>query len=141
MNLMSSAIPPSTPRSHGMLLGATRLFNPLVLLLAGTRFLPLYGVITHRGRRSGRTCRTPVVVRPAGDGFLIPMPWGEHTDWYRNVRAAGGCVIRWKSRAYSVEHPEVVDAAAAAAAGLGAVERAVMGRFGIGHCLRVRHRG
>src|SRR5262245_47805752 len=87
-------------RSRGVPRSLTRLFNPLVLLLAGTPFLPLYGVITHHGRRSGRTFRTPVVVRPTADGFVVPMPWGERTDWYRNVRAAGACVIRWKGRDY-----------------------------------------
>ena len=129
----------STPRSHGVLRGVARLFNPLVLLLAGTRFLPLYGVVTHRGRRSGKTFRTPVVVRATGDGFIVPMPWGESTDWYRNVRAAGECGIRWKGRDYTVVQPEVIDAATARAA-FGAFERAIMSRFGIHYCLRLRLR-
>jgi deazaflavin-dependent oxidoreductase (nitroreductase family) len=124
---------------HGMLLTATRLFNPLVLLLAGTRLLPLYGVITHRGRRSGKTFRTPVVVRATSDGFLVPMPYGETTDWYRNVRAAGACVIRWKGRDYNVVRPQVIDAAAAQAA-FGAFERAIMTRFGIRLCLRLERK-
>src|SRR5689334_6707649 len=96
----------SVRREQSPLLSATQVFNPLVLLLAGTRFLPLYGVITHRGRRSGKVFHTPVVVRPTSDGFVVPMPWGEQTDWYRNVRAAGECVIRWKGRDYSVCEPE-----------------------------------
>src|SRR2546426_1415068 len=106
---MSVASPASTPRSGGALRAATRRFNPLVLRLAGTRFLPLYGVVQHRGRRSGKTFRTPVVVRPTGDGFIVPMPWGERTDWYRNVRAADGCVLRWKGRDYPVVQPELID--------------------------------
>jgi len=137
---MSTVSTASTPRSRGALRSATRLFNPLVLLLAGTRFLPLYGVIEHRGRRSGRAFRTPVVVRPTGDGFLVPMPWGESTDWYRNVRAAGACVIRWKGRDYPLAQPEVIDDPAAADAGFSAFERAVMTRLGIGRSLRLRHR-
>jgi hypothetical protein len=56
-----------------------RLLNSLVLRFAGTRFFPLYGVIEHRGRRSGRIFHTPVVVRPLADGFVVPMPWGERT--------------------------------------------------------------
>jgi hypothetical protein len=60
--------------------GPARVFNSLVLLFAGTRFFPLYGVIEHRGRRSGRIFHTPVVVRPVADGFVVPMPWGERTD-------------------------------------------------------------
>jgi deazaflavin-dependent oxidoreductase (nitroreductase family) len=115
---------------------ASRLFNPLALSLAGTRLLPLYGVVEHRGRRSGKTYRTPVVVRPTADGFVVPMPWGEATDWYRNVRAAGGCVIRWKGRQYAVR-PGAVEDATAAGPVFGAFERAVMARFGIRLCLRL----
>src|SRR5437870_13153458 len=136
---MSVANTAPSRRSHSAVLGASRMLNPLVLLLAGTRLLPLYGVIEHRGRRSGKVFRTPVVVRPTSDGFIVPMPWGEGTDWYRNVRAAGECVIRWKGRDYPLAQPEVLDAAAAKAA-FGAFERAMMTRLGIDHCLRLRHR-
>jgi deazaflavin-dependent oxidoreductase (nitroreductase family) len=130
----------SGPRDHAGVRSAARVINPLVLSLAGTRLLPLYGVIEHHGRRSGKVYRTPVVVRPTGDGFIVPMPWGERTDWYRNVRAAGECVIRWKSREYSVMQPEVIDDPAAVGASFGAFERAVIARFGIDHYLRLRHR-
>lgn len=141
MSIAPAASAPSAPgpRPHAALLSATRLFNPLVLLLAGTRFLPLYAVVKHHGRRSGNTFRTPVVVRPTSDGFIVPMPWGERTDWYRNVRAAGACVLRWKGRDYPLAQPGVIDAATARA-GFGAFERAMMTRFHIDLCLRLRHR-
>jgi deazaflavin-dependent oxidoreductase (nitroreductase family) len=139
MMTMSHAASPATPNRNGAIRGASRLFNPVALLFAGTRLMPLYGVIAHRGRRSGRIFRTPVVVRPAGDGFIVPMPWGESTDWYRNVRAAGGCDIRWKGRDYPLGRPEVIDAAAAQAE-FGAFERAMMTRFGIDRCLRLHRR-
>src|SRR5215211_8019450 len=119
----------SSPRlGRSLLRSAIRPFNRLVLLLAGTRFLSLYGVIEHRGRRSGKVYRTPVVVRPTSDGFIVPMPWGERTDWYRNVRAAGECIIRWKGRDYSVVRPEVLGAGdpARARAGFNAFERKAM---------------
>jgi deazaflavin-dependent oxidoreductase (nitroreductase family) len=114
----------------------TRLFNPVVMLLAGTRLLPLYGVIHHRGRKSGKAFTTPVVVRPTTDGFIVPMPWGEGTDWFRNVRAAGGCQIRWKGRDFTLVQPEVIDANAAASA-FGSVQRGAMARFGITRCLQL----
>ena len=75
-------------------------FNALVLRFAGSRYLRLYGVVHHRGRRSGRTYTTPVVVRPTADGFVIPLAFGERADWFRNVRAAGGCEIRWNGTTY-----------------------------------------
>ena len=136
---LTDADAPTTRRPHAKVLGATRIFNPLVLVLAGTRFLPLYGVIEHRGRRSGRVFHTPVVVRPTSDGFIVPMPWGERTDWFRNVRAAGECVIRWKGRDYALVQPEVIDAATARAV-FGATQWSAMTRFGINQCLRLRHR-
>jgi len=115
---------------------ATRLFNPISMLLAGTRFLPLYGVLEHRGRRSGKIFRTPVVVRPANDGFIVPMPWGEGTDWCRNVRAAGECVVRWKGRNYRLVNPEVLDAASALTS-FSPFERSMMTRFHIDKVLRL----
>jgi len=121
------------------MLGLTRVFNRFVLPLAGTRAMPLYGVLEHRGRRSGKTFRTPVVVRPTVDGFIVPMPWGEQTDWCRNVRAAGECVVRWKGRDYSLVQPEVIDSAAAAAA-FGSLQGSMMGRLGIKQCMRLRHK-
>jgi hypothetical protein len=67
------------------------------------------------------------------------MPWGEGTDWYRNVRAAGGCTIRWKGRAYRLVDPEVIDAATAGSS-FSSAQQAGLSRFGIRQCLRLRHR-
>lgn len=136
MSVARSATRGSTTRG---LLGLTRLFNKAVLPLAGTRFLPLYGVLVHRGRRSGKTFRTPVVVRPTSDGFIVPMPWGEGTDWCRNVRAAGECVVRWKDRDYPLWQPEVISTTEARTA-FDSFSRMMLGRLGIRLCLRLRHR-
>jgi len=96
------------PRQPGL---GSKLVNQLVLSIAGTRFFPFYGVIAHRGRHSGKIYRTPVVVRGIRGGLMAPMPWGETTDWYRNVRAARGGVIRWKGRDYPVAQPEIIETA------------------------------
>ncbi len=133
----------TTPAQHraprGPLLSLTRVFNRVALLLAGTRLLPLYGVLLHRGRRSGKTYRTPVVVRPIDGGFIIPMPWGEGTDWARNIRAAGECSVRWNGRDYQLTNPEVLDAATAMAA-FSTVQRRGMQRFGIKQVMRLHFR-
>ena len=128
---------PARPRKNPIL-SLSRLVNPVVMLLAGTRLLPLYGVIHHVGRRSRTAYRTPVVVRPTRDGFVVPMPWGEATDWYRNVRAAGECVIRWKGRDFVLANPEVLDATSAAAmADFSSFQQAGLRHFGIKQCLRL----
>jgi len=130
----------ATPRSHAAVRSAARVVNPLVLSLAGTRLLPLYGVIEHHGRRSGKAYRTPVVVRPTSDGFIVPMPWGERTDWYRNVRTAGECVLRWKGRDYPLVQPELVNDPTAVREHFGVFERAMMRGLGIEQWLRLHHR-
>src|SRR5262249_13779284 len=80
---------------------AARLLNPIMRKLAGRRGLPLFAVVLHRGRRSGRLYATPVGARQTEDGFVIPLTFGEGSDWFKNVQAAGGCVIRWKGADYS----------------------------------------
>jgi deazaflavin-dependent oxidoreductase (nitroreductase family) len=83
--------------------------------LAGRRFFPLWAVVHHRGRRSGRELSVPVAVRATGDAFVVVLPWGAGTNWARNVLAAGGCVVRWKGADHRVVEPEVIDAAQARA--------------------------
>jgi deazaflavin-dependent oxidoreductase (nitroreductase family) len=90
-----------------------RLLNPLMARLAGQRVAPGFAVVSHRGRRSGRVYATPVVVRPTADGFVIPLPFGERTDWYRNVRAAAEGMIRWNGADYRVVEPRLEEWASA----------------------------
>jgi hypothetical protein len=80
-------------------------------------------------------------VQPTSDGFVVPMPWGEKTDWCRNVRTAGECVIRWKGRDYPMVDPQVIDTSAEANAGFNGFERAALVRFGISQALRLQHKG
>jgi deazaflavin-dependent oxidoreductase (nitroreductase family) len=116
----------------------TRLFNPLLRRLAGTRALPLFGVIHHRGRRSGRPYATPVAVAPTADGFIVPLTFGQGADWFRNVRAAGGCMIRWKGADYPVVEPEVVDFQTGRSA-ITPLERRLLPVFGIRQFVHLRH--
>src|SRR5712691_5311194 len=95
--------------AHALLRAGTRRLNPLMLSLAGSRRLSMFAVVYHRGRRSGRSYATPVGARPTADGFVIPLTFGERAEWFRNVQAAGGCMIRWKGVDYPLVEPEVVD--------------------------------
>ncbi|QQG96047.1 nitroreductase family deazaflavin-dependent oxidoreductase [Mycobacteroides chelonae] len=54
---------------------------------AGT--VPPYGVILHRGRKSGTIYRTPVVLLRARTGFAVMAGYGRHSDWIKNLEAAG----------------------------------------------------
>jgi deazaflavin-dependent oxidoreductase (nitroreductase family) len=73
--------------------------NRVTGLFAGT--VPGFGVVLHRGRRSGRPYRTPVIVYSGdgGDGgYVIALIYGPGADWVRNVLAAGGCEMRLRGR-------------------------------------------
>ena len=46
-------------------------------VVAGRRLFPLWAVIHHRGRRTGRPYAVPVAIRASPDAFTIPLPWGD----------------------------------------------------------------
>jgi len=104
------------PRARAIVRAAARLINPLILLIAGRRWMPILGVLRHRGRVSGRMYATPLGMRPLGNSFVMPRTFGENAAWYRNVLASGWCVVTYKGRDYTLVGPEVVDYASAAPA-------------------------
>lgn len=74
--------------------------------------LPPWAVVCHRGRRSGRRYRTPVLAFKRGETLSIGILYGEESDWVRNVLARGGEVVRG-GRTFALVAPQVLDAAAA----------------------------
>ena len=70
-------------------------------------WLPGLALVVHRGRRSGKTYRTPVNVFGTEDGFIMALTYGPDTDWVRNVQAAGGCELRTRGRVVRVSEPRV----------------------------------
>jgi deazaflavin-dependent oxidoreductase (nitroreductase family) len=83
------------------------ILNPLTLRFAGSRIGP-YSVVQHVGRRSGHAYATPVVARPMGEHFFMPLPYGANVDWCRNVLAAGQATVEYQGQSYAVVAPEVV---------------------------------
>jgi deazaflavin-dependent oxidoreductase (nitroreductase family) len=65
-------------------------------------------LLTHTGRRSGRAYQTALGARPYGDGFVVSLPYGTRTDWYRNVVAAGMCTLTYRGQVYRLERPQLV---------------------------------
>jgi deazaflavin-dependent oxidoreductase (nitroreductase family) len=104
------------PTARRVVRFAARVINPLILLIAGRRWMPVLGVLRHQGRQSGRTYATPLGMRPLGNAFLMPRTFGENAAWYLNVLAAGWCTVTYKGRDYTLIEPEVVDYATAAPA-------------------------
>jgi deazaflavin-dependent oxidoreductase (nitroreductase family) len=74
--------------------------------------LPPWAVILHRGRRSGRHYRTPLFAFRRDRTLVIALLYGQESDWLRNLRAAGGQVIR-AGRTFTVRPPEVIDTSGA----------------------------
>jgi deazaflavin-dependent oxidoreductase (nitroreductase family) len=109
---------------------------PLTRPLAGRRFFPLWAVVHHRGRRSGRSYAVPVAIRASAATFTIPLPWGEETQWLRNVVAANGCQIRWRGGDHAVATPRLIGFEEAADAFNPAL-RAVLRAAGIRHFVRL----
>ena len=70
-------------------------------------WLPGFGVVVHRGRRSGRTYRTPVNVFPTQDGYRFALTYGADTDWVKNVLAAGGCQLETRGRVVRLVAPRL----------------------------------
>jgi hypothetical protein len=63
---------------------------------SGRRHFGGAATLGHTGRRSGRTYTTPVGAHFTGDTAIIPLTFGNTSDWVRNVRSAGGCLTcRW----------------------------------------------
>jgi len=52
-----------------------------------------FSLVRHVGRKSGRTFETPIIVAPVPEGFVCELTYGEDVNWYRNIVAAGGCVL------------------------------------------------
>jgi deazaflavin-dependent oxidoreductase (nitroreductase family) len=65
-------------------------------------------VVRHVGRRSGQTYETPIVAVQHDDSFLIALPYGERTDWLKNVLDKGSATIVAKGHTYEVDRPEVI---------------------------------
>lgn len=64
--------------------------------------------LEHVGRRSGRTYRIPLTAFRHGDEVTFALTYGPGVDWYRNVRAAGGCRIRMNGKILTLGAPRTI---------------------------------
>ena len=80
-----------------------RVFNPIAL--RGEK----YAVMTHVGRSSGATYRTPMDAHPTGDGYVFVLVYGSRSDWVRNVLASGSASLRVDGQDVLLTSPRLVD--------------------------------
>ena len=79
-----------------------RLFNPRAI--AGGR----WPVLTHVGRTSGATYRTPLDAHPVDGGYLFVLVYGSGSDWVQNVLAASRARLRIEGREVELAAPRLV---------------------------------
>lgn len=83
-----------------------RLTNPVFRTVAPR--IPGHANLVHIGRRSGRSYRTPVGTTWRGDELLIAVNYGRHSDWVRNVLAAGEFELEQRARTVRLRQPHLV---------------------------------
>src|SRR6187200_1580594 len=85
---------------------ATRYADPILRPLASRA--PFFGVITHRGRTSGRSYRTPINVFRQEDTYLFFLTYGSDVQWVKNVLAAGSCSLETRGKVVDLVQPELI---------------------------------
>jgi deazaflavin-dependent oxidoreductase (nitroreductase family) len=130
-------VPPARPRFGGVLWRLARFTSPVTLPLAGKRWNPIFAVVEHRGRKTGRRYTTPVAARRTNGGFVISLAFGAQVDWYQNLLAAGGGVISWRGHTCRVTAPERVTVATGLAA-FNSVQRLLLRTAGVDGYVHVR---
>jgi len=78
-----------------------RLLGPMA------RVMPNFGVVEHRGRKTGHLYRTPVNVFARPGGYVIALTYGPG-DWVHNVLAAGGCILETRGQRIHLTQPRLI---------------------------------
>ncbi len=80
-----------------------RVFNP------GQVRKGKYPVVTHVGRKSGKTYQTPLDAFPTKTGYVLVARYGPESDWVQNVLDAGEATLRVEGTEHSLGSPRLVD--------------------------------
>ena len=68
-----------------------------------------YLVLVHKGRKSGTVYYSPTNYTPVGDDIAVMAGFGEKTDWYQNVLAAGEAEVWLADGWWKVAVEEISD--------------------------------
>jgi deazaflavin-dependent oxidoreductase (nitroreductase family) len=83
----------------------THVFNPISRRFV--RWLPGFGILAYRGRKSGRTYRTPMTAFRHGDAWVFALTYGSDVQWTKNVLAAGEATLESGRRRIHLVDPEL----------------------------------
>ena len=90
----------------------SRVTNPAARAI--TPWLPGQGTLEHVGRKSGKRYRTPLLVFPSKDGFVILIGYGLESDWLKNVFAGGHAVLHKRGKSIALASPRLMSKSEAA---------------------------
>ena len=65
-------------------------------------------VLTHKGRSSGTTYRTPLDAHRANDSFIFILMYGSDSDWVRNVMASGSAGLKIMNDSWDLVTPRLI---------------------------------
>jgi deazaflavin-dependent oxidoreductase (nitroreductase family) len=71
-------------------------------------YIPPYALVVHRGRKSGRTYRTPVTAFVRHGVMAVALPYGVDSDWVQNLLAEGGGELVRAGRTRRISNPRIV---------------------------------
>jgi deazaflavin-dependent oxidoreductase (nitroreductase family) len=114
----------------------TKITRPLALRSAGKQGSST-SVVRHVGRKTGRSYDTPVVAVEHDGSVYIALPYGERTDWLKNVLATGSATVVAGGERYEVDRPEVIPMDEATRF-FGAKEQRLHRRFSVDTCLHLQ---
>jgi deazaflavin-dependent oxidoreductase (nitroreductase family) len=84
----------------------SKVFNRLSIHFAG--WLPSFAILTHIGRTSGKTYRTPINVFRRGEFYVFALTYGSDVQWLKNIMVAGECQMRTRGRDIHLVEPELI---------------------------------
>ncbi len=79
-----------------------RVFNPREIR-KGVR-----PVLSHVGRRSGASYRTPLDAHPVDGGYIFVLMYGSGSDWVQNVLTAGSARLTAGGEIHELTAPRVI---------------------------------
>lgn len=91
------------PLPEGLARFNRRFSNRVMRPLA--RVAPGFGVVVHKGRKTGRAYETPVNVFRDGDRFVVALTYGEDVDWLENARVSERNEIVTRAKTVGVGRP------------------------------------
>jgi deazaflavin-dependent oxidoreductase (nitroreductase family) len=84
----------------------THVFNPISRRFA--RWLPGFGILGYRGRKTAKAYRTPLNIFRHGDDWVVALTYGSDVQWVKNVLAAGEATLEKGRRRIRLREPELI---------------------------------